>query len=377
MDAIRLETIHEITLSPKAMRAMNLRLERFELLAIISGILRPFTTIDKNGRLQQHRTCKCLRTPRSKTIDVRKSHKNGLHYYGGLVICGLIWSCPICTTKVSAHRYKEISEAIAIWKRQNGCVTMVTFTIPHHPKNSCKSLLRVLKDARASMKKHPSFKRLEREIQIKGDITRTEVSYNVNGWHIHFHKLLFTDTEISVDLKSALFPIWLESCKAAGIRYLSRDHCIDVSVPQDPAGYLVKQGKETGYQTYGRTLTQTKSTSGGSPFDLIRLYRDTGEERFKDLFIEYERAFKGTQQLIWSRGLQKRLGMSKEIKDSDAARALNKLDFLIASIPLDLWSFIRLHNYRGMLLEAANLGTEVFSKAIDDLKAWMEDSEPS
>jgi hypothetical protein len=110
---------------------------------------------------------------------------------------------------------------------------------------------------------------------------------------------------------------------------------------------------------------------GMTPFDLLRAYRDTNEQRFADLFREYSQAFRGKQQLKWSKGLRALLQLEPEITDEEAATSTDEMDTLLAMIDTKLWDYIRKHNFRGKLLEAANLGKETFDQAIDILKSSM------
>ena len=124
---------HEITQPPPLGKdAIIRRLERFELQSIAAEILEPHKTRDRSGNLQPPRVCKCLRVPRSKFVEVWKSAKNNLSYYGGLVICGSVWDCLPCAQKISEHRSVEIKQAVESWEAQGGSVTMLTLTFPHY-----------------------------------------------------------------------------------------------------------------------------------------------------------------------------------------------------------------------------------------------------
>ena len=101
-----------------------------------------------------------------------------------------------------------------------------------------------------------------------------------------------------------------------------------------------------------------------TPFDLLRAYRDTNDERFADLYREYFRSFHGKKQLVWSRGLRDRLALAPELTDEEAATSQDELDELLSMIPAKLWEYIRKNNFRGKLLEAANLGKDVFRQAL-------------
>lgn len=363
---------HQITQPPFDPKAsVYRRLERFELHAVVRKVLSSVAVKDRKGKLQSRKVTKCLHTPRAKFIEVWKSAKNDLHYYGGLVICGDVWSCPLCAAKVSEHRAGEIRQAVESWEAQGGHVAMLTLTFPHYENQRCKPLLEKLGKARRTLKNRPSYKTLMRQIGLVGDINRTEVTHGANGWHIHCHTLLFLKGNVRLS-PGALFPLWASACESVGLPSPSRAHGVKISTPKEVADYIAKQGKETSNWTIEKEMTKGHIKRGGmegmTPFDLLRAYRDTNEERFAELFREYSQAFRGKRQLVWSRGLRALLALAPELTDEEAAASVDALDQLLSHIPAKLWDYIRKNNYRGKLLEAANLGKETFFQALEVLQ---------
>lgn len=362
---------HEITAPPPDDKtAMHRRLERFELQSIASKILKSVTRKRRDGSSMSPRVCDCLHKMRSKNVEVWKSAKNSLHYYGGLVVCGSVWDCLPCAQKVSEKRAAEIKQAVESWEAQGGSVQMVTLTFPHYENQKCKPLRDKFQDARRLMKHRPSYKSLMKQIGLIGEINRTEVTYGQNGWHIHCHTILFTEGKTILS-PGAIFPMWANACESVGLPSPSRAHGVTISTPSQIADYIAKQGKETSNWTLEKEMTKGHIKRGGkeglTPFDLLRAYRDTKQERFADLFREYSTTFKGTRQLVWSRGLKSRF-LIDDITDEEAAENHDEMDEILALIPPKLWAFIREKNYRGKLLEAANISPEVFAQALDVLK---------
>jgi hypothetical protein len=311
---------------------------------------------------------KCLHVPRTKFVEVWKSAKNDRHYYGGLVICGDVWSCPLCAAKISEHRSDEIKRAVESWEAQGGTVAMLTLTFPHYENQKCKPLLDKFAHARRTMKNRPSYKTLMRQIDLAGDINRTEVTHGANGWHIHCHTLLFLKGNIRLT-PGALLPLWASACETAGLPSPSRAHGVKVSTPKEIAEYIAKQGKETSNWTIEKEMTKGHIKKGGkegmTSFDLLRAYRDTKDELYAELFREYSKSFRGKRQLVWSRGLRDLLSLAPEITDQEAATSTDELDQLLRMIPLKVWSYIRKCNLRGQLLELANQGKEKFAAGLD------------
>ena len=211
-----------------------------------------------------------------------------------------------------------------------------------------------------------------KQIGLVGYINRTEVTYGANGWHVHCHILLFHLSSLALT-PGAIFPLWASACESVGLPSPSRAHGVSIATPKQKAEYIAKQGKDTSNWTIDKEMTKGHIKRGGmegmTPFDLLRAYRDTKEDKFKSLFVEYSQTFKGTRQLVWSDGLRKLLDLAPEITDEEAAESHDELDTLLAMIEPKLWKYIREHDYRGKLLEAANLGPDIFAQALDVLQS--------
>ena len=98
-----LGTTYEIVQPPPA-EAHLARLERWHLQSVSRGFL------------PEHRVGTCLRRlqPLSSTVRVFKSHEKC--HYGGLMVCGSIWVCPVCAAKISEHRRMDLQQGIETWK---------------------------------------------------------------------------------------------------------------------------------------------------------------------------------------------------------------------------------------------------------------------
>lgn len=68
-------------------------------------------------------------------VQVRvSSGEDGARHAGfaGLQTCGSVWSCPVCSAKILAHRQGEVAQAVRTWRaRDDGQVSMLTFTLKH------------------------------------------------------------------------------------------------------------------------------------------------------------------------------------------------------------------------------------------------------
>lgn len=117
----------------------------------------------------------------------------------GMMSCKNSWACPVCTARKMEKLSSEISAAIPIMQKKGYFGLMITFTIPHVARMSCRETLEILystmkrfrQSAKAKLKSknckgnivHQFFD----ELQIKHFIQVCEFTHGKNGWHPHFH----------------------------------------------------------------------------------------------------------------------------------------------------------------------------------------------
>jgi hypothetical protein len=75
----------------------------------------------------------CLRHQREKygTVDVFKHRQTQKAFYSGLMICGSVWICPVCASKISERRRAELKRASTAYRESGGNLTMLTLTFSH------------------------------------------------------------------------------------------------------------------------------------------------------------------------------------------------------------------------------------------------------
>ncbi|MGN3955062.1 hypothetical protein ACGV4K_08145 [Streptomyces sp. WAC8370] len=133
----------------------------------------------------------------------------------GLLKCGRIWLCPVCSAKIRHGRSEEITEAVVSWLRQGGRAYLVTFTARHTAADRLSDLMDALQgtraDAETGTKRRPgAYQRLITGAAWAGDkrrksnqegirgrigyigmIRATEVTVGEGaGWHPHIHAIV-------------------------------------------------------------------------------------------------------------------------------------------------------------------------------------------
>lgn len=341
-------------------------------------------------------------------MEVWQSPTRSSAAYHGLQTCGSVWACPVCSAKVQGDRAEDIAAGAAAWHEKGGGMALLSLTFPHYRSDDLAELLDKLRDAMETMnrtrafrdcfdrparvgkptKRYPDGKPIPAKpglFRIAGTIRALEVTHGeANGWHPHFHVLAFTSggrmsAERLEALKNHLFPLWVESCVAAGLPAPSARHGLDVQDGTRAAEYIAKWGKEPEAATVKATVgkstarelaySHTKKGRGGSrsPFDLLRLAH-AGNDRAAGLFRDFAIAFKGKRQLRWSRGLRDLLGLNAEKTDEELAAELEGKDSMpLLTIPRPVWSKVCRKELRGELLTLAGGGRR------DLVVAWLRE----
>lgn len=302
-----------------------------------------------------HSVKNCMLVTPGNKVQVLLSRSTGRACYSGLMTCGSVWDCPICSAKISARRSEDIKAGSDNWKNQGGAVVMVTYTIRHNLGDSLKSVSKTMTDAIRFVHSGAPYLRIKERFGIRGTISATEILYNpVNGWHYHKHQLLFLDSK---DLNSEQLEKWLFNRYNKFLNLNGFDVLpgigVKVSPPDDTVipEYLTKWGLED------ELTSDSKDSNSLHPFELL------DEEKYHARFVEYSRAMYGKRRLTWSKGLRDLLGLNVELTDEQIAEKTEiESDDLIelAIIENKIWRYIVNNNLRADVLEHAERGSDHF-----------------
>jgi len=307
--------------------------------------------------LPDMRVSNCYRRVRDggSLVEIRYNAGEKRAFYHGLMTCGSVWTCPVCSAKITEQRRQELTKAVEEW---SGSLFMVTITLQHSRADKLGSLLHALKDSWRRLKMGRWWLRTRERYGLAHYVSSTEVTHGDNGWHPHVHALFFStlpEDELDVErIKAELTARYTALLAKHGI-YASDFYAIDVRLGDEFAGsYASKYGLE-------RELTKSVSKngrSGSSPFQLLEKYKN-GDERAGALFQEYARVFFGARQLVWSRGARDALGLGEELADEDIAEADEYPEDEVTTLLVltsDEYKRIVIADIRGEVLEIASRG---------------------
>lgn len=177
----------------------------------------------------------------------------------GHTTCRSAWACPSCTAKVMAEKGKQIGaliDALATW--HNLVPVMITFTLPHTEKMTCKETFQILKDTWRKFS-HDSYKtirdytikkggalssrvdptrkagqvvqyahyqsayaRFRQELNIKYTVRVYETTWGDYGWHPHIHALFWikkSDLQKVANYEQKMLDQWWRKAQIAAEQF--------------------------------------------------------------------------------------------------------------------------------------------------------------
>jgi hypothetical protein len=395
---------------------------------------------------KHHRTCTCTRFLNSNTAQILKSVDYNKVFFGGTMNCANSRTCPICAQKINERKANEMRQAFNVANSQDLYVTLLTFTAPHTAKDSldfllgndnahhyntvidvdgiCKTVSNVsldvidelagktntvldeiipVKKIKIKKKKQKnrgilgameSFwagataTRFKEKYKIVGNIRSFEIRYGENGWHPHFHIVLFSKIPLPATIKEDKKPIELEDQCPDWIAILNRwqsvclnnglnepnQYGMDIQDGANASSYITKFGSndEILETKLGKKITwdmADEMTKGNvktgrkgslSPWDLLAIIGEKEDfdkvKKAKALFLEYSRAMYRVTMVKWSRGLRKMFDLGKEKTDQEIIELEESSADVLCHLTPREWRFIYLNKHRAMILQLAENG---------------------
>lgn len=391
VDTKDLEIAYE-TLEKTAENRAFERRKKWGLLNAVSGLA---TASSHDFPKTQKRVSKCLRSLafNSKGVDVC-TFQHDTHTtanFGGVMQCGNVWTCPICTMNISSVRAEEANTALSWAREQKDAVIpmMVTLTARHGRNDSLIDLVAAMIEAKRSF--FASYRWKSLKSKVVGFLVALEVTYGLqNGWHPHFHLVVFLRTSSEKQAERYLTPLkreWLSSLKLWNLA-ASGEHGFNVSGASQVGNYIAKFGAGTSIELENKkgktkddkwnlaaeitsSARKKGSSSGLTPWQLLEQYAFPDLDivsgikpaRCAALFVEYAFAMERRQQLQWSRGFKKLVGLLdktdeqllEEEEERDALDARRRIHFRIH--PVDWYRMLRITTFqeRDSILQEAEL----------------------
>lgn len=319
------------------------------------------------SRIERVRECgRVPFAPKGQKADaVRIRCKDGVAHYAGLTMCGSVWACPVCEPKIANGRAEEVAKAAGAWDQAGNSVFMVTLTVRHHMGEPLAGLLAGISKAFRSLLGSRSWRALKTELGIAGTIRSLEITYGDNGFHPHFHVLVFVEGDPGAAGLASMYAYFEAQWPRVAVR-------CKLGEPDPVAGMRVERchsageagayvAKTAAGASVGNEMTRADLKTGRkghrTPFQVLEDFRQHGDGADLAVWREYEQATRARQQLTWSKGLRKLLGgladIGEERSDEElAAEEVGGEDVTV--IPLGGWrKIVAVPGLAARLLDAA------------------------
>lgn len=317
-----------------------------------------------------HRTCTCGKPLSKAGVNLHNNSTVGTTFFSNIEQCGSIWTCPVCARKISERRKAEVLTMHQVHITKGKLCALLTLTFPHSIQDNIQDLREREQLATKRFKARREWRKVRD--MIVGSIRSQEITYGLNGWHLHSHHLLFFDRkDITAkelyEIEQLLYKAWKRACELSGLPTPSEEHGVDLTF--NAAGdYVAKWGLEL-EMTKGHLKT-TKGRKGITPFQMLE---SENQEHHKK-FVEYANAMKGKRYLIYSKGLLKHFGLDV-ILDDEIVELQQELEGNTSEITIDNkdYFYFWVNGFASYLLEVYKKGgaTELIA-TIDNKKQVMQ-----
>lgn len=292
----------------------------------------------------------CLRRIQGNNVSVHQHHKTQKAFYGGLMVCGRIWQCPVCAAKISERRKKELEQAFKLHKEDNGKVAMLTLTFSHKKFHKLPDLLDKFGQATQKFMSGKRFQKIRDKMKLIGRVRVFEVTYGDNGWHPHAHIALFYFNDVELyEIRKEMYELWEKACEKVGLK-TSFKNGLHLDSAETAEEYLSKHGTWSLEQELSKSHIKVAKQGSLSPFDFLRQYLRTEEEGLLYLFREYVQCFKGKRQIQWSQGLKERFIIVDKTDEEVAKEKIEEADEL-GLLSYDDWKYILKTDSRTIFLD--------------------------
>lgn len=294
------------------------------------------------------RTFWCGHRIRDSRMPVEvKLTEHGTAHYSKVQFCGSVWECPVCSSIIRGQRSLEVAEAVRRHQKSGGGLYLVSVTLRHYLPDDLNANLTVLTKAWRSTVSGKQWTQAKKRLGVIGFVRALEVTYSdENGWHPHFHLLLFTETKATeqgaANLNNFLLPRWQRFVTKHGGR-LPNAHGIDVLPVSDDgkaaALYVAKlaEGSGVSLELTRSDLKESGEAQSLTPFELL----DLDTPKHKALWQSYVRATKGKRAILFSRGLRNMLGMTLEKTDEEILAEMQNRGKLVAALAPEVYDTAR------------------------------------
>ena len=276
----------------------------------------------------------------------------------GVETCGSVWSCPVCSSKIAAHRNTELNKVNTAWRERGGSILFATFTMRHQSGDSLVSLWDGLSASWRRLVSGKGYQNLKEQFGIDGYVRVVEVTHGDNGWHVHTHTAIYLDKVLSdfelTQLEQRLYGRWVSALDKDGFT-ASQAHGVDVIRTQEGSGlgaYMTKFALTHSSLVQEMTNGQNKiaKKTNRVPFKILADIVDNGDMTDVNLWETWENTSRGRRMMTWSVGLRELAKLSRELTDEEIVLLDQLKGTTVITLPSKSWAVLMRNGHAADIL---------------------------
>ncbi len=357
-----------LTVNEKAIYRALVRRKRYDLLRASQSVL------------QDHRVKGCSHHPgiigkgevgagnMREYVSLKKSE--GKAYWSGISVCGSVWVCPVCSTKIMLIRKDEVLEALSKHRVTGGRNLLITYTFSHKRFDDLVEIMKKFSKALTRMKASRAYKTIKSDLGYIGSIRALETTHGKNGWHPHTHEIMFISDKVKQEkvkeIEKDLLNLWIKYAVKYGLGRPSLERGLRIDYRESDGddlaigAYITKWADEL-------TSGQSKAGREGSrtPWQILEELQTEWTWQNSKLWKEYAKAFHGRSAVFWSPGLKKMFGINQKSDELIAEEDETvKIDDLLKVTRAEFYAIVRMRK-QAQVLERFEVSAEEASLYID------------
>ncbi len=317
------------------------------------------------------RHCQCGHGMVAGCVEVRR-RADGAHFRG-LMSCGLVWSCPVCASKVAVERSLEVERAVTTHLAAGGSALFLSLTMPHDDGDALEPMRRTVTGAWSYTLAGRRWVELRKRYGLEF-VRVLEVTHVPHGLHPHIHCILLTRAAVSKAEAASIWGHisgrWTEAITRAGYREPEQLRCTVVNSGAI-ASYVSKFGLAAEI-----ARGDVKQARNGNRHPFAVLSGAETDARDAAVWVEWSEGMRGARQVTWSRGTKKRLAIAERTDEEIAEEEVGGV--VVAVLKGETWTAIRhLDGFPERILEAAERGgRQAVGTLLGSLPYWPPGFEP-
>lgn len=242
--------------------------------------------------------CGWTRISKDGGVDVRVDVE-GHAGFRGVASCGRR-TCPVCGPRLLA-RDSELVEA-GVEEHGYDRTLMSTMTVRHWRGHGLRALRRGIVKAWGDLQRQRAFRELLEFYGAHVFVRVLETTHGENGWHVHYHVLVFANRDLSDYERASFDAAWSAMWREAVERVMGRAHR-----PTLRSGVLLTRCHRADYLTklgIGAEVTDVGRAKGRTYWAIANEWLDAGadlEAPAARLLFEYVRDMRAAVIVAWPR----------------------------------------------------------------------------